>query len=100
MINAVGAVLGYSVDTNNLSHGFLWTPDGKFTWINGPGAGTGVGQGTQPSYITPWWEIGGPYFDSNNVAHGFLGSLDGRVHEDYCAGGRAPALAKARTSTP
>lgn len=38
-INAFGAISGYYVDSNFIIHGYLRTPDGKFTSFDVPGSG-------------------------------------------------------------
>src|ERR1039458_10624569 len=43
--DARGAIMGYYLDASNVYHGFLRTPDGRFTTIDVPGAGTGEYQG-------------------------------------------------------
>ena len=70
-INNQGTI-GWYVDTNNVNHGFLRTPDGTITTFDAPGAGTGAGQGTMPQGMNPERVITGQYFDSGNVLHGFV----------------------------
>ncbi len=55
-----------------MNHGFIWTPDGKLTYFDVPGAGTGAYQGTIPLTINPAGAIIGVYVDNDNVSHGFL----------------------------
>jgi molybdopterin/thiamine biosynthesis adenylyltransferase len=57
---------------NNVAHGFQRLPDGTFTMIDAPGAGTGVGQGTCAAGNNSAGAVAGWYVDANNVAHGFL----------------------------
>ena len=80
-INPVGAINGYYTDANNVSHGFLRTPDGALTEFDAPGAGTGANQGTfsGDKGINPKGEIEGWYIDGSNVYHGFLRTLDGAI---------------------
>src|ERR1700676_1234557 len=40
-LNQFGAVAGIYSDTNSVNHGYLRSPDGKFTTFDAPGAGTG-----------------------------------------------------------
>jgi hypothetical protein len=47
-------------------------PDGKIAKYDVPGAGTGSGQGTQPSVINNPGAITGDYIDASGVFHGFL----------------------------
>jgi hypothetical protein len=50
-INASGAITGSYQDTNENYHGFLRSPDGKFTTFEAPGADTGAYNGTSPAAI-------------------------------------------------
>ena len=66
-----------------MNHGFLRSPDGKFTTFDAPGAGTGSFQGTGcpsdcPVSLNDWGAITGIYIDANYVYHGYLRSLDGK----------------------
>jgi hypothetical protein len=47
-------------------------PHGAVTTIDAPGAGTGLGQGTNLFGSNPAGAIVGYYIDSSNVFHGFL----------------------------
>ncbi len=80
LLNNSGAVTGYFLDANNVYHGFLRSPDGKFTVINAPGADTKAGDfnGTFPNAINDAGAIAGVYYDANNNSHGFLRSPEGR----------------------
>ncbi len=71
-INPAGVITGSYADTSSVNHGFLRTPDGKFTTFDAPGAGTSAGQGTVGITIDPAGEIVGLYTDASNVMHGFL----------------------------
>jgi hypothetical protein len=53
-------------------HGFVRARDGKITAYDVPGAGTGTGEGTEPSGINNPGAITGDYIDANGVFHGFL----------------------------
>ena len=44
--NDAGLIAGYYIDTNNVSHGFLRSPNGSLTKFDPPGVGTAPGQGT------------------------------------------------------
>jgi hypothetical protein len=79
LINNWGAVTGYYLDANNVFHGFVRSPDGKFTNFEAPGADTNPGDfnGTYPNAINDAGAITGVYYDLNSVAHGFLRSPDG-----------------------
>jgi hypothetical protein len=72
LINDVGEIAGWYWDANGLNHGFVRSPEGKFTSFDAPGAGTGAGQGTLPAGINDMGEIAGSYLDADNVYHGFL----------------------------
>ena len=73
-INPAGAVTGFYLDGGNLAHGFLRTPDRKFTTIDAPSeyVGTGFGQGTYAANINPAGVIAGNTVDSSYAAHTFL----------------------------
>jgi len=71
-INPAGTVTDAYADASNVVHGFLRTPDGKFTTFDAPGAGSGNYQGTQPTGINAEGAITGFYVDANGVYHGFV----------------------------
>ena len=60
-------------------HGFLRSPEGKFTTFDSPGADTTPGDcnGTFPNAINDAGAITGVYYGVNNVGHGFLRSPEG-----------------------
>ncbi len=68
-----GVVAGYYNDANLVSHGFLRTPDGKFTTFDAPGADINPADslGTLVSGINALGVIGGSFYDVNLVEHGF-----------------------------
>ena len=37
-LNDLGAITGYYLDANNVYHGFVRSPEGKFTTFDAPGA--------------------------------------------------------------
>jgi hypothetical protein len=76
-INAWGAITGSYQDTNNAFHGFLRSPEGKFTTFEAPGANTGSYNGTSPTSINDLGAITGNYTDANSFTHGFLRSPNG-----------------------
>jgi len=85
-INDFGAVTGdYWVCSADLSscsvHGFMRLPDGKYTVIDVPGAGSDgySGQGTFPQGINDLGEVSGYYADVNSVYHGFVRSAAGHI---------------------
>jgi hypothetical protein len=73
-INLAGAIAGFYVDSSNAAHGFLRAPDGKFSTVDAPYpyAGTGSGQGTFPSNISPAGVTAGNTVDESSVYHGFV----------------------------
>jgi hypothetical protein len=79
LINNWGAITGYYLDKNNVFHGFVRGPEGKFTNFEAPGADTTPGDfnGTLPNAINDAGAIAGVYYDIQNVAHGFLRSPEG-----------------------
>jgi hypothetical protein len=79
LINNWGAITGYYLDTNNVFHGFVRSPEGKFTSFEAPDADTNAQDfnGTLPNAINDAGAIAGVYYDVNNVAHGFLRGPEG-----------------------
>src|SRR5438477_12191314 len=59
LINPEGAITGYYVDSAGAWHGFLQDKNGVITTFDAPGAGTGGGQLTQSSAITPGGDVRG-----------------------------------------
>lgn len=83
-INPWGVIWGEAVDSNGVSHGFLRTPDGRFTMVDAPHAGDASGQGTfseAASCINTAGAVTGTYVDSENIAHGFVRTPDGKITE-------------------
>jgi hypothetical protein len=83
-LNQWGAIAGIYADSNTVEHGFLRSPDGKFTTFDAPGAGTGSFQGTGcysdcPVRLNDWGAITGVYIDANYVYHGYLRSPAGSI---------------------
>jgi hypothetical protein len=83
-LNQLGAIAGTYIDANSVQHGFLRSPDGKFTTFDAPGAGTGSFQGTGcpsdcPTSLNDWGAITGIYIDANFVYHGYLRSPEGKI---------------------
>jgi hypothetical protein len=79
VINNWGAITGYYLDAKNVFHGFVRSPEGKFTSFEAPGADKTSDNfnGTNPNAINDAGAIAGVYFDVNSAAHGFLRSPDG-----------------------
>jgi hypothetical protein len=101
-INPRGDIVGVYLDSSNVEHGFLRAPDGIFTTIDAPGAGTASEQGTVTWSINPAGAIAGLYIDSSNVFHGYLRTPDGTSpHSTFLAQAQPPDRAPWRkTSTP
>ena len=83
-LNQSGAIAGTYIDANSVQHGFLRSPQGKFTTFDAPGAGTSSGQGTGcpsdcPTSLNDLGQITGNYIDANFVFHGYLRDLDGKI---------------------
>jgi hypothetical protein len=66
-LNDRGEIAGSYVDSNNVQHGFLRTPDGASVTVDPPGSTV-----TQPESINNSGAIVGYYRDASNVFHGFL----------------------------
>jgi len=77
--NDRGAITGNYVDSNNVSHGFLRSPEGEFITFDAPGARSAAGSfdGTFPSSINNGGAITGNFIDSKDLNHGFLRSPEG-----------------------
>lgn len=73
-ITDFGVIAGNYVDGNNLSHGFVRTPDGNIATFDAPGAS----QGTYVGNINNFGAIAGTFYDANGVGHGFLRAADGK----------------------
>ena len=83
-LNQWGAIAGIYSDANSVNHGFVRSPDGKFTTFDAPGAGTGSYEGTGcfsdcPVSLNDWGAITGVYIDTNFVYHGYLRSPEGKI---------------------
>lgn len=81
LINNWGAITGYYLDAANVFHGFVRSPQGKFTNFEAPGSDTNPNDfnGTLPNAINDAGAIAGVYYDIQNVAHGFLRGPEGRM---------------------
>ena len=86
-INDLGAITGEYWDASGIGHGFLRSPEGKFTTFDVPGAG---GSGSIPIAMNLEGAIVGYYTDSNDSFHAFLRSPDGKfktwIGPDACTG--------------
>jgi hypothetical protein len=74
VINQTGWVIGYFIDAGNVAHGFLRSPDGRFTEFDPPGS-----YGTYPAGVNLELAIVGSYYDANYTEHGFERFPDGRI---------------------
>jgi hypothetical protein len=86
-INPVGTITGFYTDNSARCHGYVRAPNGTFTQIDAPDAGTGpFPQGTFPSDFTPMGinpagAITGFYVDASSVRHGFVRTANGLISE-------------------
>lgn len=73
-LNDSGAATATYLDANNVFHGYLRRPDGRFITFDAPGADLTPDDfnGTFPNSISDLGVITGWYWDSNFVAHGFV----------------------------
>jgi hypothetical protein len=83
-LNQWGTIAGIYTDANTVFHGFVRSPNGKFTTYDAPGAGTGSFQGTGcysdcPVGLNNEGAIAGIYIDANYVYHGYLRSPAGNI---------------------
>ncbi len=74
-INALGTVVGYTVDADLAWRAFIRAPDGKLTTFESAEGGTGPAQGTNAFAINLTGEIIGIVTDGNSVSHGFVARL-------------------------
>lgn len=86
-INDLGVITGEFYDANGVGHGFLRSPDGKFTTFDVPRA---AGYGTTPLALNLEGAVAGRYTDSNFSFHAFLRTPDGKfktwIGPDACTG--------------
>jgi hypothetical protein len=73
-INDLGVVTGAYYDSNGFGHGFLRSPDGKFTTFNPPGVG---GYGSNPIFLNLEGSVVGYYTDSSFNFRAFLRNPNG-----------------------
>jgi hypothetical protein len=89
-INDLGVIAGSYSDATGFSHGFLRSPDGKFTTFDVPGVG---GFGTTVRALNLEGAVVGIYTDSNFSFHAFLRSPQGKfttwIGPDACTGNGA-----------
>ncbi len=75
-INPVGVIAGYYVDANNVSHGFLRSPEGKLTTFDPPDVGNQPGGGTTVLGLNLEGSTVGYYVDAREVIRAFLRGPD------------------------
>jgi hypothetical protein len=94
-INDRGAITGNYIDSNNVSHGFLRSPEGEFITLDAPGASSAEGSfdGTFPSSINNDGTITGSFIDSKDLNHGFLRSPRGEFIAFDAPGAKSLAAA-------
>jgi hypothetical protein len=76
-INQRGVITGFYVDANFVFHGYLRSPDGKFTTFDVPGAT--AGEGTFPYGLNAEGATVGYWNDVNDAFHAFLRKPDGTI---------------------
>ena len=74
-----GDIQGAFTDANGVIHGFVRSHAGAITTFNVPGAGTGMSQGTNATYLNDVGTVSGIYIDANYVFHGFVRSSNGTI---------------------
>src|SRR5208337_963748 len=79
VLNEFGAITGYYIDSDGVSHGFLRAPNGTITTIAVKDAGTGAGLGIFGTVVNEFGAIVGWYIDSDGVSHGFLRAPNGTI---------------------
>jgi hypothetical protein len=77
-----GTIAGTYTDANYVFHGFVRSPDGRFTTFDATGAGSAASQGTGcpsdcPVGLNNFGVITGSYFDVNGTQHGYVRSARG-----------------------
>ncbi len=77
-INLLGIITGYVTDNTNGTHGFVRSPNGRFTEFDAAGANPVVGC-TCPNGINDLGIVAGYAIDTNNVYHGFVRTPDGQI---------------------
>jgi hypothetical protein len=77
-----GTIAGSYTDSNYVFHGFVRSPDGRFTTFEAPGAGSAASEGTGcpsdcPVGLNNFGVITGSYIDANGTQHGYVRSARG-----------------------
>jgi uncharacterized membrane protein len=83
-LNDFGVIAGIYADSNTVYHGFIRTPNAKFTSYDAPGAGTAAFQGTGcngdcPVYLNNHGALTGAYLDAAYVLHAYFRSSNGKI---------------------
>ncbi len=82
--NALGVIVGFYRDSDNVIHGYVTAPPYRtFTALNEPDAGTGANQGTSATSINLEGEISGNYIDASGVSHGFVTAPPYNTYTSY-----------------
>jgi hypothetical protein len=76
-INDFGVIAGLVRDDNDVRHGFLRHPDGRFTIFNHPLGGTGPTQGTRVGGLNLLGAVAGSVRDGNNFDQPYVRDPDG-----------------------
>jgi hypothetical protein len=76
-INDFGVIVGLIRDANDVRHGFLRDPNGRFTIFNHPDGGSGPGQGTRVTGLNALGAVSGSVRDGNNFDQPFVRDPDG-----------------------
>jgi hypothetical protein len=71
-ITSAGDIVGYVIDNNNVSRGFIRNRDGSFEFIDAPGAATTSGRGTRALAMDDAGNLGGWFTDSTGTQIGFV----------------------------
>jgi hypothetical protein len=80
-LDSSGNVVGYFIDKNNSSHGFIRESAGAITTVDAPGAFTGQGVGTEVTGINSSGEAAGFWKDPQGILHSFIHNSNGTLSE-------------------
>jgi hypothetical protein len=76
-VNVWGAIVGITRDSNDVRHGFMRAPDGRFVIFDHPEAGTGPGQGTRVNALNALGAVSGSVRDANGYDHPYIRDPNG-----------------------
>ena len=84
MIGRGGWIVGTYIDGANVSHGFLRSPDGRFTSVDPPGSASMLSIGGLNAQLT----VTGCYEDAGGAIHSFIRTAEGQLttYDDPGAG--------------